>query len=95
MEKKCKVLVRKVVDCVATGNVKIGKSTARLIECKRALSKLYEEVDDICYSRDGANVREDVMKNFDQSFINLNESLVEIIGDVIDYVSVSTDYREI
>jgi len=89
----CKVVNLNLTNTKNVEEVTIGESTKRLLRCKAMLSDIFTEVNDICDGKDAMNVRDDMVNAFNSSFSDLNASLVEIMADAMDYVSVEKSYK--
>lgn len=75
-------------------SIQISEKTRMLIECRAALSDLYNNVDDIVNSDDEVSY-ENLFDKFESSFQNLDEKLVALLNARIEVVSINKNYKMI
>jgi hypothetical protein len=75
-------------------SIQISEKTRMLIECRAALSDLYNNVDDIVNSDDEVSY-ENLFDKFESAFQNLDEKLVALLNARIEVVSINKNYKMI
>lgn len=75
-------------------SIQISEKTRRLIECRAALSDLYNNVDDIVNGDDEVSY-ENLFDKFESAFQNLDEKLVALLNARIEVVSINKNYKMI
>lgn len=75
-------------------SIQISEKTRMLIECRAALSDLYNNVDDIVNSDDEVSY-ENLFDKFESAFQNLDEKLVALLNARIEIVSINKNYKMI
>lgn len=75
-------------------SIQISEKTRMLIECRAALSDLYNNVDDIVNGDDEVSY-ENLFDKFESAFQNLDEKLVALLNARIEVISINKNYKMI
>lgn len=94
MNKAIEIKHNVLANTINVEDVVIGDDTKRLLKCKAMLSDVYSEVNNFCDERQ-VSIAGGLPEKFNTAFFDLNASLMQIISDTIDYVSVDREYKVI